>query len=148
MCAVPNMAAFCCSLTSCIPRTLFRYFLDNFEFVLVDPVITGITLLLHSTHAVFLLSGPYILEPSQLPSWSHFCLLELQHCNIAFSLFKIADLLLLLLLLKYWYFTTVVISFVFCLFNFFFVYFYSFCAAVVFSVLPLQLVLVLLSAPH
>ena len=42
MCAVPNMAVFCSSLTSWIPGTLLRYFLNDFEMVAVAPVITGI----------------------------------------------------------------------------------------------------------
>ena len=43
MCAVPNMAVFCSSLTSWIPGTLLRYFLNDFEMVPVAPIITGIT---------------------------------------------------------------------------------------------------------
>ena len=44
MCAVPSMAVFCSSLTSWIPGTLLRYFLNDFEMVPVAPVITGIKL--------------------------------------------------------------------------------------------------------
>ena len=55
MCAVPNMAVFCSSLTSWFPGMLLTYFLNVFEIVPVAPVITGITLVLHSTCAVFLL---------------------------------------------------------------------------------------------
>ena len=43
MCAVPNMAVFCSSLTSCFPGTLLTYFLNDFEIVPVAPIITGIT---------------------------------------------------------------------------------------------------------
>jgi hypothetical protein len=43
MCAVPNMAVFCSSLTSWIPGKLLRYFLSYFEMVPVAPIITGIT---------------------------------------------------------------------------------------------------------
>ena len=43
MCAVPNMAVFCSSLTSCIPGMLLTYFLSDFEIVPVTPIITGIT---------------------------------------------------------------------------------------------------------
>ena len=42
MCAVPNMAVFCSSLTSWIPGTLLRYFLNDFEMNPVAPIITGI----------------------------------------------------------------------------------------------------------
>jgi hypothetical protein len=44
MCAVPNMAVFCGSLTSWFPRILLTYFLNNFEMVPLAPIITGITL--------------------------------------------------------------------------------------------------------
>ena len=43
MCAVPNMAVFCSSLTSCFPGTLLTYFLNDFEIVPVASIITGIT---------------------------------------------------------------------------------------------------------
>ena len=49
-------------------------------------------LLSHSTCAAFLLWGLYILRYSQLLSWSHFCLQELQHvltCIFLFSLSRI-----------------------------------------------------------
>ena len=42
MCAVPNMAVFCSSLTSCFPGMLLTYFLNDFEIVPVAPIITGI----------------------------------------------------------------------------------------------------------
>jgi len=43
MCAVPNMAVFCSSLTSWFPGMLLMYFLNDFEIVPVAPIITGIT---------------------------------------------------------------------------------------------------------
>ena len=43
MCAVPNMSVFCSYLTSCFPGMLLTYFLNDFEIVPVDPIITGIT---------------------------------------------------------------------------------------------------------
>jgi len=43
MCAVPNMAVFCSSLTSCFPGIFLTYFLNNFEIVPVAPISTGIT---------------------------------------------------------------------------------------------------------
>ena len=54
MCAVPNIAVLCSSLTSCFPGVLLTYFLNYFEIVPVAPIISGITLFLHSTCAVFL----------------------------------------------------------------------------------------------
>jgi hypothetical protein len=44
MCAVPNMAVFCSSLTSWLPGMLLTYFLNDFQMVPVAPIITGITL--------------------------------------------------------------------------------------------------------
>jgi len=44
MCAVPNMAVFCSSLTLWFPGMLITYFLSDFEMVPVAPIITGITL--------------------------------------------------------------------------------------------------------
>jgi len=46
MCAVPNMAVFCSSLTSCFPGMLLTYFLNDFEIVPVAPIVTGITFVL------------------------------------------------------------------------------------------------------
>ena len=43
MCAVPNMAVFCSSLTSCFPGVLLAYFLNDFEIVPGALIITGIT---------------------------------------------------------------------------------------------------------
>ena len=42
MCAVPNLAVFCSSLSSCFAGMLLKYFLNDFEIVPV-PIITGIT---------------------------------------------------------------------------------------------------------
>jgi hypothetical protein len=42
-CAVPNMAVLCTSLILCFPGMWFRYFLNDFEIVLVATIITGIT---------------------------------------------------------------------------------------------------------
>jgi len=42
LCAVPNMAVFYSSLISCFPGMLLRYCPNDFETVLVAPIITGI----------------------------------------------------------------------------------------------------------
>ena len=44
MCAVPNMAVFCSSITSWFPGMSLTYFLNDLEMVPVAPIITGITL--------------------------------------------------------------------------------------------------------
>jgi hypothetical protein len=54
MCAVPNMAVFCSSLTSWFPGMLLSYFLNDFEMVPVARF-TGIILFLHFTCVVLLL---------------------------------------------------------------------------------------------
>ena len=46
MCAVPNMAVFCSSLTSWFPGMLLTYFLNDFEMVPIAPIITVLLLLL------------------------------------------------------------------------------------------------------
>ena len=47
MCAVPNMAVFCSSLTSCFPGMLLMYFLNYFEIVPIVHIIIIIIVLLH-----------------------------------------------------------------------------------------------------
>jgi len=44
MCAVPNVAVFCSSFTSCFPGMLLTYFLNDFVTAPVASIITGITL--------------------------------------------------------------------------------------------------------
>ena len=46
MCAVPNMAVFCSSLTSWFPGMLLTYFLNDFEIVPVAPILLLLLLLL------------------------------------------------------------------------------------------------------
>ena len=55
MCAVPNKAVFCSSLTSCFPGMLLTYFLNDSEIVPVSLLLLVSPLFLHSTCAVFLL---------------------------------------------------------------------------------------------
>jgi hypothetical protein len=55
MCAVPNMAVFCSSVTSCFPGMSLTYFLNDLEKVPVAQIITGITLVFNSTCAVFII---------------------------------------------------------------------------------------------
>ena len=57
MCAVPNMAVFCSSLTSWFPGMLFTYFLDVFEIVPVAPIITGVIIII-----IIMVFGP-LFEP-------------------------------------------------------------------------------------
>ena len=66
MCAVPNMGVFCTSLTLWFPGMSLTYFLNDLEMVPLAPIITVSPLFLHSTCAVFLLEGLYILKSSQL----------------------------------------------------------------------------------
>jgi hypothetical protein len=53
MCAVPNMAIFCSSLTSLFPSVVLTYFLNDFEMVPVAPsiiiiIITTIIIIINS----------------------------------------------------------------------------------------------------
>ena len=79
MCAVHNMALFCIFSISCYPVMFLRYSLSDFEIVPVAPIITGI-IFTSTFHMRWIpLMRFYILKASQLLSWSHFCLQELQH---------------------------------------------------------------------
>ena len=53
MCAVPNTAVFCSSLSSCFPGVLLTYFLNDYEIFSVAPIITGITLCFYIPHALY-----------------------------------------------------------------------------------------------
>ena len=55
VCAVPNMAVICGSLSSCLPGMWLKHFLNYFQMVPIAPVVTGIPLCLYSTCSVFLL---------------------------------------------------------------------------------------------
>jgi hypothetical protein len=46
MCAVPNMAVFCSSLTSWFPGMLLTYFLNDFEMVAFAPIITDFIIII------------------------------------------------------------------------------------------------------
>jgi hypothetical protein len=66
MCAVPNMAVFCSSLTSWFPGMLLTYFLNYLKWTQSRLLLLESPLFLHSTCVVFLLQGLYILEFSRL----------------------------------------------------------------------------------
>jgi hypothetical protein len=53
MCAVPNMAVFCCSLTPHFPGTLLKYFMYDFEMVPVAPIATGYHFCFYIPHALY-----------------------------------------------------------------------------------------------
>ena len=53
--AVPSEAVFCSYLMLCFLCIVFRYFLNDFESVPIDPLITGISLVLHSIYFCFCL---------------------------------------------------------------------------------------------
>jgi hypothetical protein len=46
MCAVPNVAVFCSSLTPWFPGMVLTYFLNAFEMVHVVPIVTDTTLVI------------------------------------------------------------------------------------------------------
>ena len=53
ICAVPNMAVFCSSLTSCFPGMLLTYFLNVFEIVSVAHIINGTMVCFYIPHALY-----------------------------------------------------------------------------------------------
>ena len=53
MCAEPNMAVSCSSLTSWFPGVLLTYFLNVFEIVPVALIITGITFSFYIPRALY-----------------------------------------------------------------------------------------------
>ena len=55
MCAVPSMAVFCSSFTSCFPGMLLTYFHNDFEIVPVAQLLLVSPLILHSTCVVFII---------------------------------------------------------------------------------------------
>ena len=76
MCAVPNMAVFCNSLSSCFPGMLLTYFLNDFEIVPVASIITGITFVFtfHIIIIIMYCKVWYFRVPNIL--WS----LKVHHC--------------------------------------------------------------------
>ena len=54
VCAVPNMAVFCSSLTSCFPGMLLTYFLNDFEIVPVAPLLLLLLLKIYLSRALLL----------------------------------------------------------------------------------------------
>jgi hypothetical protein len=55
--------------------------MNDFDIVSFAHIIAGITFVFTFHMFVFLFSGVYILETSRVLSWSHFCLLKLQHLS-------------------------------------------------------------------
>ena len=66
MCALPNMAVFWSSLSSCFPGMLLTYFLNDFEIFPVAPIITGITFVFTFHMRCISIVSLYILESSRL----------------------------------------------------------------------------------
>ena len=61
MCAVPNMAVFCSSLTSCFPGMLLTYFLNDLEIVPVAPIINDITFVFtFHMRCIFIVRSSYL----------------------------------------------------------------------------------------
>ena len=102
MCAVPNMAVFGSSLTSCFPGMLLTYFLNDFEIVPVAPIITGITFVftLHM-HCISIVRSLYfrIFSASFLITFLSPEIATSVNIHVPFSLSRIIMSGLLLLLL-------------------------------------------------
>ena len=67
ICAVPNMAVFCSSLTSCFPGMLLTYLLNDSETRPVAPIITGITFVFTFHMRSISIVRSLYLKSSQLP---------------------------------------------------------------------------------
>jgi len=68
MCAVPNMAVFCSSFTSCFPGMLLTYFLIDFEIAPVAPIITGITFVFtfHMGYLLLFFNAQWVFKTCQI----------------------------------------------------------------------------------
>jgi hypothetical protein len=64
MCAVPNMAVFCTSLTSCYPGMLLTYFLNDSEIVPVRPYYYWYHLWFYIPHALYFYRKVFIFLES------------------------------------------------------------------------------------
>ena len=62
MCAVPNMAVFCSSLTSWFPGMLLTYFLNDFEMVPVARIITGIIFIIIIIIIIIITVPSFVLQ--------------------------------------------------------------------------------------
>ena len=62
MCAVPNMAVFWSSLTSCFPGMLLTYFLNDIEIVPVAPIIIIIIIIIIAAIILFCFFAPVQVE--------------------------------------------------------------------------------------
>jgi len=76
MCAVPNMAVFCSSLTPWFPGMSLPYFLNDLEMVPVAPIITGITLVftfhMRCLLLILLFSAPCnVRKTNKMHTFSH-----------------------------------------------------------------------------
>jgi len=103
MCAVPSMAVFCSSLISCFPGMLPTYFLNDFEIVLVAPIITDITFVFYTPHALYFYCKVFIriFSASFLITFLSPEIANSIYIHVPFSLSRIimSDLLLGILLL-------------------------------------------------
>jgi hypothetical protein len=69
MCAVPNMAVFCSSLTSWFTGILLTYFLNDFEMVPVMPIIIIVIIIIIIILGISFMQGiyTYIPETNHVP---------------------------------------------------------------------------------
>ena len=102
VCAVPNMAVFCSSLTSCLPGMFLTYFLNDFEIVPVAPIIAGITFVFtFRMRCIYIVRSLYfrIFSASFLITFLSSEIVTSINIHVPFSLSRIMVCLLLLLLL-------------------------------------------------
>ena len=71
MCAVPSIVFICSPLILRFSGTLHRYIPSDFDMAPVNPIVTGITFVCTFHMCCISIARFYILESSQLLSWSH-----------------------------------------------------------------------------
>jgi len=85
MCAVPNMAVFCSSVTSWFPGMLLTYFLNDFEMVPFAIIITGITFVF-TFHMRFISIARYLLIYYHHHHHHHLLQLSFYSVTVVFTL--------------------------------------------------------------
>ena len=101
MCAMPNMAVFWSSLTSCFPGMLLTYFLNDFEIVPVAPIITGITFVFtFDMRCISIVSSLYfrIFSASFLITFLSLEILTSINIHVPFSLSQIIMFIIIIII--------------------------------------------------
>jgi len=83
MCAVPNMAVFCSSLTSWFPGMLITYLLNDSEIVPVTPIIAGINFVFtFNMHCISIVRSSYFRIFSAYYYYYYYYYLDIKSCCV------------------------------------------------------------------